>query len=111
MVECPICISPTKVVGTYKKETGVRRTHYCKSCDHRFCTHQPYPEIVPFDPNYTGKLSASDKSEIRAGYKEGVTYLDLAVIYDVSESTIRDIVKGIRPTESPRHRLIATHSH
>jgi transcriptional regulator NrdR family protein len=111
MVKCPKCNNQTRVIGTWSKQDGRRRTHQCKECNMRFCTHQPHPEIVPYDPHFTGKLSESDKREIQAGHKEGVTYFDLSLMYDVSESTIRDIVKGYRRMDAPRLRLIATHSH
>jgi transcriptional regulator NrdR family protein len=112
MIDCPKCSSPTRVVGTYNKKDGRRRTHHCKRCEHRFCTHQPHPQIVPFDPAYIGLLTEEEKRTIRF-MRETLrcTYLEIAVDFHVSESTIRDVIKCIRPDTSARQRLIATHSH
>tara|TARA_B100001939_G_scaffold348095_1_gene372600 strand:+ start:7355 stop:7723 length:369 start_codon:yes stop_codon:yes gene_type:complete len=102
LVDCPKCNSFTKVISCWKTDFGTRRSHLCKSCEHKFSTYQPFPKILPPSPQYIGKLNPDERLKVIELHKKGMSKFQLSIEFDVSESTIRKIINGDMPINTPR---------
>jgi hypothetical protein len=97
MIPCPKCDEPCNAYSKRRIGEGKEFYHRCKSCDHRFKTHQPdlsnperfYQEMHQF------KLSKADRMEIIERYSRGgISYVNLGLMYDVNGSTIRHVIEN-----------------
>jgi len=68
-------------------------------------TEQQDPQVVPYSERFIGKLSPAERHQILTMRDAGKTYLDIACEFDVSESTVRDVVK--RRYRATRRSLVA----
>ena len=98
---CPECgRRKTRNRSTITKPDGVTRYRVCVYCGTKFKTHQPTGEqenVVPLRKlrgGHNAKLTPDDVREIRRWIKQGVSQLECALAFDVSQSTIRELHFG-----------------
>lgn len=102
MIPCPECDEPCTAYSKRRIGEGKEFYHRCKSCGHRFKTHQP--DLSKPERFYEGmkqlKLSKKDREQIITRHSTGdVTLAELSIAFGVSYEMIRHVVNRPDLTE------------
>jgi hypothetical protein len=102
MIPCPECDEPCNAYSKRRIGEGKEFYHRCKSCGHRFKTHQPDPSNPErfYKEMKQLKLSKEDRERIIARHSAGgATFADLSIEFGVTYEMIRHVVNHPNLTE------------
>lgn len=100
VVPCPECgRRKTRNRSTYRTPEGTVRYVTCMACGHKFKTLKPPGEQenpIPLRPYNSGraKLTPDEVREVRQMLAQGVSQMECALAFDVSQTSICRLAQG-----------------